>query len=105
MDWDALGTGVLGALGGGGVIGAYFRTRQAQAEAEPGTTAEMNKRVLLLFTRVAALEQKLEARDAQIDALQDQVRALMTERDEAREEAADLRTELEKLRKDLMNHG
>lgn len=100
MDLDALATGVIGILGGGGAVGAFFRSRQAQAEAQgeeakaaPGRTEAFNKQLLLLFTRVAALENKLELRDRQIDELQDQVRALQVERDQLRDDLHDAQRE------------
>lgn len=112
-DLLSTGLGILGgAVGGGGVAGAFFRARQAAHEAqgeaskaEPGKTGEFNRQLLLLFTRIAALESKLEARDAAIDDLQTQVHALQSERDrlredlgEAQREALGLKAEVAQLR-------
>lgn len=113
MEWaDMLMTGAASALASGGGVAAFFRSRQAQhearaeeAKAEPGRSGEFNRQLLLLFTRIAALESKLEARDKAIDDLQDQVHALQNERDKLREdlgeaqrEALGLKAEVAQLR-------
>ena len=107
-----VGTALTGALASGGAVAAYFRkttaeaqAHQAEAQADPKRTAEFNKQLLLLFTRVASLEGKLEERDRRIDDLQGQVLAFRLERnqlhadlEEARREALGLKAEVAQLR-------
>lgn len=109
---EMVGTALTGALASGGAVAAFFRTRereaeaqQAESQADPKRTAEFNKQILLLFTRVASLEGKLEERDRRIDDLQEQVLALRLERDQlhadledARREALGLKAEVAQLR-------
>lgn len=109
---EMVGTALTGALASGGAVAAFFRTRereaeaqQAESQADPKRTAEFNQRLLLLFTRVASLESKLEQRDATIARLQEQVLQLQVERNqlrydlsEAQREALGLKAEVAQLR-------
>lgn len=109
---EMVGAALTGALATGGSVAAFFKSREAasgargeEAKAEPGRSAEFNRQLLLLFTRIASLESKLEARDQIIDDLQTQVHALQSERDrlredlgEAQREALGLKAEVAQLR-------
>lgn len=105
--WEVIGTVVVSALGTGGLATGFFRSREAgykaaaaQARAEaaaatagPKNTAEQNKQLLMMWTRIGALENKLEAKDAQIDSLQEQVLQLQVERNQLRDDLEDARRE------------
>ena len=105
---EMIGAALTGALATGGSVAAYFKSReadagarQAEAEAEPATDAELNKRILLLFTRLASVENRLEQEQALRIRLQEQVFALQAERDQLRDDLAERDQELAKLRTEV----
>lgn len=115
MEWGEIATAGLAAVGSavsGGAFTHYWQARKAQAEAgkaeseqEGNASASFDKRLLLLFTRVASLESKLEAEQALRLRLQEEVLQLQAERnqlrddlDEAQREALGLKAEVAQLR-------